>query len=298
MLFALCAMRTLILKSPSKLNLYLKIIRRRSNGYHELVTLFHRISLCDTLRIQKKPKEFFLRCSDPRLSCGEDNLITRAYRELQNIFPKLGGVSVNLTKRIPMGGGLGGGSGNAASFLLGMKKLYSLPVSRMQLVQIAVRLGADVAFFIYDTSTAIGRGVGEKLKLVPNKIKHWFVLVISREELSTKQVYQALPRKLPAVSLTKVSRVVTMISNFFSRKNSHQISQLFANDLEAPAFQLRPSIRQTLLRFHPLGVTFSGMSGSGPTVFAMVPSLSKAREVARKIRKQEPDKQVLICHSW
>ena len=303
-------MNSLHLKSPAKLNLFLKIIRRRppaggeatrqgrSDGYHELVTLFHRISLFDTLRLKKIPTGFSLRSSNPELSCGEDNLITRAYRELQKVYPKLGGVSVYLTKKIPMGGGLGGGSGNAATFLLGMKKLYKLPISRMQLVKIGARLGADVAFFIYDTPMAIGKGVGEKLRPVSSKVRHCFLLVLSSLGLNTRQVYQTLPRKLPAVSLTKASRVATMLSSFLSRKNYRQAAPLLANDLEAPAFQLRPSIKQLIIKIKQQGVLSVQMSGSGPTVFAFMPSLAQARKLAKQIRREEPDQQVVICHSW
>lgn len=305
-------MRSLILRSPAKLNLFLKIIRRRPNGYHELVTLFHRISLFDTLRLKKIPSGFKLTCSRPDLSCGEDNLITRAYRELQKIYPKLGGVSVHLTKKIPMGGGLGGGSGNAGTFLLGMKKLYNLSISRDQLVKIGAKLGADVAFFIYDTPTAMGKGVGEKIRPLQSKARHYFVLVMDPQGLNTKKVYETLsqlmgpgpiinrarPHLEKGASLTKASRVATILSDFLGRKKYRQASQLLANDLEAPAFKLRPSIEQLILKIKQRDALSVQMSGSGPTVFALVPNLAQAKKLAAQIRREEAGKQVVICHSY
>jgi 4-diphosphocytidyl-2-C-methyl-D-erythritol kinase len=125
-------MDSIILQSPAKLNLHLRILRKRPDGYHDLLTLFHRISLADTISIRNRAAGFKLTTNLRGLETGEGNLITKAYRLLQKEFPKLGGVCVRLTKRIPMGGGLGGGSSNAAHFLLGMKNFSvsgSLPKS-------------------------------------------------------------------------------------------------------------------------------------------------------------------------
>ncbi|MFA5160593.1 MAG: 4-(cytidine 5'-diphospho)-2-C-methyl-D-erythritol kinase, partial [Candidatus Omnitrophota bacterium] len=133
-------MKKIILKSPAKLNLHLRILGKRSDGYHELLTLFHRISLADTIIIRKNSGSFKLTTNIPSLETGEGNLITKAYRALQKKFPKLGGVSVRLTKRIPLGAGLGGGSSNAAFFLLGMKKLFGLKISSKELFAMGKKL--------------------------------------------------------------------------------------------------------------------------------------------------------------
>lgn len=287
-------MNTLTLQSPAKLNLYLKILGRYPNGYHELATLFHRISLSDTLYLRKRAEGFSLRCSHPELLCGHSNLITKAYRLLQSKFPKLGGVSVRLIKRIPLAAGLGGGSSNAAFFLLGMNRLYGLSLSRRNLADLGSRLGADVPFFIYETPQAVGRGIGDKIQPKPLRLKLYFVLVVSDRGLSTRRVYEGLK---PAVSLTKVTRVITMRSGKLARRDGVGLSRLLHNDLAPSAFRLRPSILKTISKFHRLGIPSAGMSGSGPTVFAVVSNLREAEDLARKIRRKEPGKRIFVCHS-
>lgn len=291
-------MKSLTLSSPAKVNLFLKIIRRLPNGYHELLTLFHRISLRDTLRLTATQKDIQIRCNQPALSLGADNLITRAYRLLQKEFPKLGGVSVRLTKKIPMGGGLGGGSSNAGTFLLGMKKLYRLPLSNQKLTRLAAQLGADCAFFAQGVNQAIGEGVGEKLRPLPSKKKHWFVLILGEQGLSTKQVYQALPKKLPGVSLTKQKRVVKILAHFLEHQDYPSTVRLLRNDLEAPAFCLRPSIQKTIQEIQSLGVPLVLMSGSGSTVFVMVDSQRAAQILKKKLQRVLRKRQIVVCHTY
>ncbi|MBI3307248.1 MAG: 4-(cytidine 5'-diphospho)-2-C-methyl-D-erythritol kinase [Candidatus Omnitrophica bacterium] len=291
-------MRSLTLSSPAKVNLYLRVVGRESNGYHRLVTLFHRISLQDKLRLAKQSSGFSLTCSNPSLSLGEDNLITRAYRLFKKSFPRLGGVRVHLTKRIPMGGGLGGGSSNAAFFLLGMKKLYGLKITRNRLMEMGKTLGADVPFFLENVNQALGRGRGDKLHSRPSKRQIWFVLLIDNKGLSTKLVYQNLPRRLPAVSLTKLSRAVTILCDFLDRGNILQAGKLLENDLELPACRLRPSIQKKIIRFRSLGIKTVRMSGSGPTVFAILSSKRKAESLVRKLRNHKPSGKLIVCHTF
>ncbi len=288
-------MRSLTVQSYAKLNLGLWIVNRRADGHHNLVTLFHRISLADTLRL-KKSSTFSLRCSDPRLPTGEKNLITQAYRLLQKKFKKLGGVSVHLLKKIPAGGGLGGGSSNAAAFLLAMKKLYGLRVGKQQLMRWGAELGADVPFFLLQVNQAVGTGKGERLVPKPGKRRLFFTLLISHQPLSTKKVYQNLPRRLPGASLTKLKRAVTILSEFLNRNDFSQAQRLLWNDLEKPAFRLRPSIQRTIAKFKTRGARVVRMSGSGPTVFAIFGNESEAKRLARELRRDQSE-GVAICHS-
>jgi len=140
-------MKVITVKSPAKLNLHLRILRRRPDGYHDLLTLFHRISLHDTIRIRKARSGFKLTTNQSDLETGEGNLITKAYRMLQERFPRLDGVAVRLDKKIPLGAGLGGGSSNAAHFLLGMKKLFRLKISLPELMKMGKRLGRTCRSF-------------------------------------------------------------------------------------------------------------------------------------------------------
>lgn len=285
-----------VVRSPAKLNLYLKVLGKYPNGYHKLVTLFHRISLADTIQIRKRPIGFVLKISQSQLSAGEDNLITRAYRRLQKEIPDLGGVSVYLKKNIPIGAGLGGGSGNAAAFLLGIKKLYGLKISKPKLLKIGAELGADVPFFIHDLKQAIGIGRGDEIKPLAIKSKLWFVLVTSRESLSTKEVYENLQRS-KAPSIKKVSQTVRKLAALLEKKKIDAAASLLENDLESSAFRLRPALRTFLQMMRKNGTPASRMSGSGPTFYAILPSSSSARNLARKLQNLSPEKRVVVCHS-
>ncbi len=291
-------MHSLTILSPAKLNLYLRIVGRYPNGYHKLITLFHRISLADTLRLTKKTQGFSLSCSNPDLPVDERNIVTRAYRLLQKKIPYLGGVSVQLTKRIPLGGGLGGGSSNAAFFLLGMKKLYRLPLNLRQLVKLGKTLGADVPFFLYNVTQALGKGRGDEITSLPSGKRKWFVLVTFKEALSTKKVYQNLPERLPAVSLTKVSHEVRMTCDFLNRNQNPAGKMPFHNDLQPVAFSLRSDIRKMLVRMNQFGASWAGMSGSGPTVFAILSHQLEAERLCRKWRFYLPPERILHYHSF
>lgn len=290
-------MNSLKLSSPAKINLYLRVVGRGANGYHKLITLFHRISLKDTLRLTKRPSGFSLTCSDRSLDTGENNLITRAYRLLKKYFPKLKGVRVHLTKRIPVGGGLGGGSSNAAAFLLGIKRLYGLKISPNQLIQIGKQLGADIPFFLWEVNQALGLGRGDWVKPGPSKRRWWFLLILDNKGISTKSVYQNLPRKLPAASLTKITRAVRILCTFLNRGDIVQAGKLLQNDLEPSAYHLRPSIQKKVNRFRSLGIQAARMSGSGPTVFAILSSRRKAESLVRKLQRHKPSEKMIVCHT-
>lgn len=290
-------MRSLTLQSPAKVNLYLRVLGRGRDGHHRIASLFHRISLADILRLTKRRSGFSLRSSLKSLPVNGRNILTRAHRLLAREVPSLGGVSVYLKKKIPLASGLGGGSSNAAAFLLGMKRLYGLRISKAKLVAVARRLGADVPFFLYDVNQATGTGLGDRIRPRPVRKRKWFVLVISRQGLSTRKVYKSLPARLPAVSLTKVSRAVTMLCNFLEGRNFEQVGGWLRNDLEPPAFSLRPSLRSILAAFHRKGIQTSGMSGSGPTLYAILRSRREAEQLAGKFRRLYPSKKFVVCHS-
>lgn len=293
----------MLVQSPSKINLYLKVTGRRKDGYHKLTTIFQRISLRDTLFLQKQKSGFKLSCKivsglDQTLSCGEDNLITKAYRLLQKKFPKLGGVSVRLLKKNPLGAGLGAGSGNAAAFLIGMKKLFRLKISQAELVNLGSRLGADVAFFVHCASLAVGRGVGDKISVQKKGKKNWFVLILEAQSLSTPQVYKALPKKLPAVSVSGVNIKIKKILKCFQDGSGFVAGSFLENDLELPAFSLRPELKKMFKKICLITKFPVRMSGSGPTFFCVLPSQFSARKLARRLRAEFPRNKILISASY
>jgi len=290
-------MKTLTLQSPAKVNLDLRILGRYPNGYHKLFTLFHRLSICDTLRLVPRRQGLVIRCTHPAVPLDQSNIIAKAYQRLRERWPDLPGVTVYLTKKIPVAAGLGGGSSNAAAFLLGMKRLFKLRISRSDLMRLGSGLGADVPFFIADTPQAFGRDIGDSIEPVLSKVKKWFVLIASNKGLSTREVYLKLPKHLPAASLTKLERTARIATHFLDRLALEKVDQILKNDLEKPAFLLQPAIQKTIRKAVTLGAPFVRMSGSGPTVFAVFPSQKKAQAFARRIKHVLKNK-VIICHSY
>ena len=291
-------MKKIVLKSPAKLNLHLRILGKRPDGYHELLTVFHRISLADTIVIRKNSGGFKLITDLSSLETGEGNLITKAYRALQAKFPGLGGVSVRLTKRIPLGAGLGGGSSNAAFFLLGMKKLFRLRISSKELFALGKKLGADVPFFLSDTKQAVAWGVGNKLQKAPLGARLGFLLLVTDQGLPTKKVYQTLSRSGRPLSLTKERRIARILRSFLNRKRIREAATLARNDLEIPAFRLMPSIPKAAAVLKGLGASFVLMSGSGATVFAAFSSRKEALDLSKRLKEVPFPFRKVICHSY
>lgn len=293
-------MDRLVISSPAKVNLYLRIIRRRKDGYHDLVTLFHRISLCDRLEIRKsKMPGIKLVCSNPDVPSDERNLVCKAYAAMKRRFPQLGGVHVKLTKRIPAGAGLGGGSSNAAHFLMGANRLFGLKATQKQLFSLGAKLGADVPFFLLNVNQAIAAGRGDRLQPARCKKKYHFLLLIDNKELSTKAVYENLALSRGSASLTNVNQAVRMLCTFLDRKEWPGLIGLLRNDLEKPAFRLRPAIKRRMEALAKGGFKAVRMSGSGPTVFILLPhGETQFGRLARKARSLFPSSRIEIAHTF
>jgi len=270
-------MNRITLQSPAKVNLYLRIVGRRQDGYHMLDTLFHRLSLADTLTLTKQKADFSF-SSNANLPAREGNLLFKAYVELQKKFPKLGGVHARLVKRIPIGAGLGGGSSNAAFFLLGMAKLYDLKISQAELMKMGVRVGADVPFFLLQKNQARALGIGEKLKHLPSKRKRYFLLLTDPKPLSTPAVYKQYREQ----------------GGPFSKKSVDLNESV--NDLQPAALALRPSLQKTFKLLEKGGAETVLLSGSGPTVFAVSDSQAKIKKLYKSLAAALR-KRAILCYS-
>ena len=288
-------MRSLTISSPAKVNLFLKVLGKRRDGYHELITLFHRISLQDQLILKKidQPK-FRLLVHHPKLKRTHENLIYRAYQLLRKVATWKGGVQVTLKKNIPIAAGLGGGSSNAAHFLLGMTQLFNLRLPMKTLIQLGSELGSDVPFFLHEVNQAIGTGRGEKIKPLPSPVKFWFVLLISPFGISTPAVY----KKLKAPALTRISRDATITSAFLKARKKGQKLPKLQNDLFSASCRIQPQLKQLDAFFDQLGAARHLMSGSGPTMFSIHKSKREAKHMARLIRGRKRSASVFVCHTY
>ena len=267
-------------RAPAKLNLYLRVLGTRPDGYHEIETLFERIDLADELTFEPAGT-LSLTCSDPSLSCGEDNLVIRAARVLQQAAGTAAGARLHLTKHIPIAAGLGGGSSNAAATLLGLNDLWQLGLARARLIELAASLGSDVPFFLQDAPFAIGRGRGERCEALSTDVRLVHVLVIPNERLSTKEIYAA-----GDFNLTASKPSVTMVAHALSNGSLGELATGLWNDLQPEAIRRCPAIPALLAQLRDRGCFGVSLSGSGPSVFGLCRDVPHAQDVAAPLRNE------------
>lgn len=284
------------LLSFAKVNLYLKVIHRRRDGYHTLRTIFERISLADKI-ILKPRKDSLIKvsCDDKNVPGDESNLCFKAAKLLRDEFRPLSGLDIKIIKRIPVGAGLGGGSSNAATVLLGLNKLWGLKLSKIKLAKFANRIGSDVAFFVYDLPFALGSGRGERIEPlnILNKSKFWHLLVVPKIHVSTPLIYKQYDR---FSGLTKHGHNVKLIASVLAEKScSYSIKPgLLFNSLEQVTIRLYPEVKRIKDTFLQLGLDSVLMSGSGPAVFAIASSSKNALKLAKIMEKKERSWRVFV----
>ena len=248
-------MRNVIeLRCPAKLNLFLHIVGRRDDGYHLLQSVFQLIDWCDVLTIRHIPENAVRRIDPiPGVPPAED-LVVRAAQLLKDFCKTESGVEISLKKNIPMGAGLGGGSSDAASTLIGLNALWDLDLSIATLCQLGLKLGADVPFFIFGQNAFV-EGVGEKLQAISLETQD-FVVIYPNKGIATAQIFQD-------PQLTRDHAPIT-IDRFLASPSSYQ-----SNDCQAVAVQKCPEVKQALdWIYKAVPNSAPCMSGSGSSVFA------------------------------
>ncbi|MBI1921654.1 MAG: 4-(cytidine 5'-diphospho)-2-C-methyl-D-erythritol kinase [Geobacter sp.] len=266
-------MKTLNLKAPAKVNYRLDVIRKRSDGYHDLRMIMQRVDLCDEVTISLVDEPGIrVTCGREGVPDGPDNIAWRAADALLKLSEKQAGIDIRITKNIPVGAGLGGGSSDGATVLMGVNDLLGLGLSDERLMEIGVKLGADVPFFIFK-KTALAEGIGEMLTALEAVPSLWIVLVNPNVHVSTAWAYQNL-------QLTN-QRDLPIIPCFY--KEAADICAILANDLETVTIQRVPVIREIEERLMAKGACGALMSGSGPTVFGVFEDEQTARKAAREI---------------
>ena len=269
-------MDKLIVKSPAKINLFLEVLRKREDGYHQIRSLMQAVDLFDELIFQRKKNDIAISCDHPLCPADESNLAFRAASLLLQEESITEGVSIRIRKRIPISAGMGGGSSNAAAALKGVRRLFELDVPDERLHRLAARVGSDVPFFLYSGQALVG-GRGEEIEPIRIYGGYWLVLVCPHAGVSTKWAYQNLrinlTKKRPSVSLWNLEDAC----GFF------EALPHFENDLEEVVGERYPVIRQIKDLLENSGAAMSSMSGSGPTVYGVFDQKPQAQEVARKL---------------
>lgn len=282
-------MDEITLKALAKINLGLDVIRRREDGYHEVRMIMQTIHLYDLLEVRKiKDPQIKIQTNLSFLPVNENNLVYRAARLLQEEFSLCGGVSVNLTKRIPVAAGMAGGSTDAAAMLYAMNQLYDLGLSRKELMERGVQIGADVPYCIM-RGTALAEGIGEKLTQLPPMVKCPVLIAKPSVSVSTKFVYQNL--KLD--QSTTHPDIDALLSDIRG-KDLDGICAHMGNILESvtiPNYPVIAKIKEKMLRS---GAKASMMSGSGPTVFGLFEDGETAKAAMRDMKNSGLARQVYL----
>jgi 4-diphosphocytidyl-2-C-methyl-D-erythritol kinase len=271
--------KALKLLAPAKVNLTLEILGKRADGYHEIRTLMQPISLFDTLWIEPGQRESVLHCPDhPELE-NNNNLILAAVRLLEEELAVPLKLSIRLKKRIPIGGGLGGGSSDAAALLSGVNDLLGNPLPPDRLTALASRLGSDVPFFL-NRGAALAAGRGEKIEPRPALPPWWIILIYPGFPVSTAWAYEQV--KLP---LTEYGKSYNFIGLKYNGAPVEGLDHL-VNDLEPfvlPAFPILNTLKTAL---RASGCQQTLMSGSGSTVFGIWEDRAEAARAFRHLKKE------------
>lgn len=256
------------------MNLYLKVLGRRPDGYHELVTVMQPLSLADILEVERAGPGLDLELKGANLPGGPDNLVWRAAAAFYAALGQEPRVRLRLQKRIPVAAGLGGGSSDAAGTLLALNHLEGEPLPPTELHRLAAGLGADVPFFL-SLRPQVGRGIGTELTPVELPA-YWYVLLNPGVKVSTAWVYRSLD----------LEQLREAGAPFRESWEGERPREWVANDLESVTFRAYPELAAWVARLQGAGALAAGMSGSGPTLFGLFGKQAAALAAARELRRE------------
>jgi len=266
----------------AKINLGLEVLGQRRDGYHELRTIFQTIDLEDRVRVERRPSGITLACDHPAVPPGEANLAWRAARDLLAYASVEGGVAITIDKRIPVAGGLGGGSSDAAAVLLALDLLFRLGLGRTGLEGLARRLGADVPFFLLG-GTALGLARGDEVYALERQVDAQVVVVAPDRGISTPAVFRRIDAGLtPRENSSTIYR-------FVSSDLDGSGYRVLSNDLEEAALEEAPDLGEVVQQVRAIlirnGALMASLSGSGSSYFGLFDQAGKARRAAEAIRQ-------------
>jgi len=280
-------MKTVKLNSYAKINIGLKLLHKRVDGYHDISTVFQEIDLYDEITISRSSNSDLEFSSNVNwLKNDQHNLCVAAYNCIKDLYD-IHGVNINLVKNISKGSGLGSGSSNAAAVMKGLRKFFKLKITDSELEKISVEIGADVPFFIRG-ATQIGEGIGEKLSDVKYAIDGSFLIITPDISINTKWAYSQIKNVLDkAASSTKFSDL------FCGKEISLDTLRFFENDFESVVFPTYPEIGAIKSELIAFGAKFASLSGSGSTVFGIFDDNAK---INKAFSHFSPMHKTIIAH--
>lgn len=277
------------LKALAKINLGLDVVRRREDGYHEVRMIMQTVQLYDRLDIKRTQEPGIqIQTNLSFLPVNENNLIYKAAKLLMDEFSITDGVSVKLDKRIPVAAGMAGGSTDAAAMLIGVNRLFSLGLTKRQLMERGVQIGADVPYCIM-RGTALAEGIGEELSPLPPMVKCPVLIAKPSISVSTKFVYQNLK-----LDDTTIHPDIDRLIDDIKAKNLHDIAAHMGNVLETVTIPNYPVIDEIKKHMLSNGAVGAMMSGSGPTVFGLFDDEDTAKKAYKAMRSSHLARQVYL----
>ena len=271
--------RRIRILAPAKLNIRLKVIGRRPNGYHELDTIMVPVNLFDRLELSPIPENHItLTCHGLSMPDDEENLVCRAAKAFMSLTGINQGLSISLTKNIPVAAGLGGGSSDAACTLKALNEMWALPLSPQDLQGIALGLGADVPFFLLSRPCR-AKGIGEILEPIEKWPEFWYVIVSPRFHVSTSWVYRNLNLRLTT------KEYVSILSTL--DKTPFEVADILENDLEKVTAFRFPVIHIIKKHLKDAGAEGALMSGSGPSTFGIFEAKDQALLAKRHLTSMD-----------
>ncbi len=283
--------QTLTLKAPAKINLFLKILHRRGDGYHAIESLMHKVTLFDVVHLVREGNSLSLSCRSSKVPNGRENLVWRAADAFFSATGIVPAVRIELEKNIPVAAGLGGGSSDAGAVLLGLNRLFATGLERKHLQELGLRLGADVPFFLQDSSCALATGIGEKLQAVGHLGDCWVLLVNPGFAVSTRWAYENFP--LTSTSNPYILARGRITDDEFPRAAPRLVEEL-GNDLEAVTISRFPEIGSIKKELKKAGAAAALMSGSGPTVFGLFAGKEQAQHAFTQFAGMYGDSVFLV----
>jgi len=277
------------LRALAKINLGLDVTGKREDGYHEVRMVMQTIQMYDQLEI-KESKEPGIRLTTnlPFLPCNDGNLVYKAAKILMDEFDIRQGVDMNLTKFIPVAAGMAGGSSDAAAALVGINRMFQLGLTKRQLMERGVQIGADVPYCVL-RGTALAEGIGEKLTVLPPMPDCWILIGKPGISVSTKYVYTTLD-----LNTDTVHPDIDGMKKALEDGNLYGITERMGNVLQDVTIPAYPEVERIKEQMKTLGAVNAMMSGSGPTVFGLFENRTAAREAQRRIREKSLAGQVYV----
>ncbi|MCL2855092.1 MAG: 4-(cytidine 5'-diphospho)-2-C-methyl-D-erythritol kinase [Defluviitaleaceae bacterium] len=274
-------MEEIVIKARAKINLALDVLGKRDDGYHDISSVMQTVSLCDTLQIKKIYKPNYglkLATNVTWLAVDERNLVYRTAAYLKEVFAIETGIFIHIAKEIPTSAGLGGGSADCAATLLGMRKLFKLPLSDDDLMDLAVKFGADVPFCVHG-GTAHAMGIGEKLKSLPNPPFAQVLIVKPPVIVSTGEVFAGFTMDKPTTRPD-----IDKIIHHINQGDLEGMCNEMGNVLEAVTIPLNPQIADIKRVLMAQGAMGAMMTGSGATVFGIFEKHHQMEQVAKAVK--------------